>query len=329
MDTLYVYEGVSSEYFPLRDSWAYSIVDVRNPFPEVIHINNQTRELSYCGGMGNSTGELTIVLKKKDVLTEVTLHLKKAGVCSLLSSQLDAFDLPHGSQACILKNLPDLHVIDPSIFTEDHMDSCSTVPSFSYSLSTNLSPRYAVVSSLFFVPADGIYSFTIMGDATVQLFLHHMGSPLFDITDEGAYAHKATLRLQAGYHRLVAYGFFSAAHSFRLLWSARTGDVLLKSVAYEELRVIPAPARVPRLPRVLEAPAGIEQKFVFASVLANDVTVHVTEGACAMAERATLYVMPGETDCAVGFVVRGTVGEMEGSVTVHPVVMEAGVEAVL
>lgn len=157
MDTLFVYEGVSSEYFPLRDSWTYSIVDVRNPFPEVIHFNNQTRELSYCGGMGNSTGELTIVLKKKDVVTEVTLHLKKAGVCSLLSSQLDAFDLPHGAQACILKNLPDLHVIDPSIFTEDHMDSCSTVPSFSYSLSTNLSPRYAVVSSLFFVPADGIY----------------------------------------------------------------------------------------------------------------------------------------------------------------------------
>lgn len=209
------------------------------------------------------------------------------------------------------------------------MDSCSTVPSFSYSLSTNLSPRYAVVSSLFFVPADGIYSFTIMGDATVQLFLHHMGSPLFDVTDEGAYAHKATLRLQAGYHRLVAYGFFSAAHSFRLLWSARTGDVLLKSVAYEELRVMPVPARVPRLPRVLEAPAGIEQKFVFASVLANGVTARVTEGACAVAERATLYVMPGETECAVGFVVRGTVGEMEGSVTVRPVAMEAGVDAVL
>ena len=130
MDTLFVYEGVSSEYFPLRDSWTYSIVDVRNPFPEVIHFNNQTRELSYCGGMDNSTGELTIDVKKKDVVTEVTLHLKKAGVCSLLSSQLDAFDLAHGAQACILKNLPDLQVIDPSIFTEEHMDSCSTVPSF-------------------------------------------------------------------------------------------------------------------------------------------------------------------------------------------------------
>lgn len=329
MDTLYVYESVCSEFFPLRDSWTYSIVDVRNPFPEVIRFNNQTRELSYCGGLDNSTGELTIVLKKKDVVSEVTLHLRKAGVCSIISSHLDTFDLPHGAQACVLKSLPDLHVIDPSIFTEDHMDSCSTIPSFSYSLSTNLSPRYAVVSSLFFVPADGIYSFTIMGDATVQLFLHHMGSPLFDITDEGAYAHKATLRLQAGYHRLVAYGFFSDAHSFRLLWSARTGDVLLKSVAYEELRVMPEPAMVPRLPRVLEAPAGIEQKFVFASVFANGVAVRVTEGACAVAERAALFVMADETDCAMGFVVRGTVGEMEGNVTVRPVAMEAGVEAVL
>lgn len=102
------------------------------------------------------------------------------------------------------------------------MDSCSTVPSFSYSLSTNLSPRYAVVSSLFFVPADGIYSFTIMVTPLSNSSFTTWDPPFFDVTDEGAYAHKATLRLQAGYHRLVAYGFFSAAHSFRLLWSART-----------------------------------------------------------------------------------------------------------
>lgn len=304
-------------------------MDIHNPFPDVIHFNNQTRELSYCGRIENSTGELAIVLKKKDTIFQVTLQLKKAGMVSLFSSQIDAFDLPHGAQACVLKDLPDLHVIDPSIFTEDRIDSCSIIPSFSYSLNSQRSPRYTVISSLFFVPSDGIYSFTIMGDASLQLFLHHMGSPLFEIMDEGAYSHKATLRLQAGYHRIIAYGFFSGAHSFRLLWSSRRGDVLMKSMAYEELRVMPMPAVMPLLPKDVEVPVGIEHTFAFSSVFANEVAVRVTKGECAATDRGTLFVTAGEKDCEVAFSVTGTVGEKTGSFTVHPVMMKEGVEVVM
>lgn len=348
VDTLYVYENVHSELFPLRDSFSYDLVSVQNPDPSVFFFNNQSRQLSYYGNMSRSSEELVIRLQKDQSVVDVKLTLQRKCARVSFKSCVAVADLQNGARACVLKSLPDLHVIDPSLFDQSRVEFCSTIPSFSYSLgehqlldsrnahitasfsdSSRYIRRYASVSSLFHAPKRGIYSFTIMGDASVQVFLHHMTSPLFDIDSQGVYTHKVTLRLEAGYHRLVAFGFFSGAESFRLYWSCSKESVLMRTMSYDVLRVPAVSTEQHRFPRAVEGGMGEEMTFSYPSVYGDPMIIKVVnESACATVDRRnTLRLTAGNTTCETTLHAECSAGALaDSTITLTPTLLREGLQ---
>ena len=217
-----------SDVYALHETFPHSVLRVVNPAPSVIHFNNETKQITTFGDLRNET---------------VSFELYMEGLSDPLLINFFPAPIPtqHGARTCVLKELPDIHVVDPGLFRSTTIDFCYHTTSFSFTHEDPRasSARYVSTSALFPVATSGIYSLTLVSSCPVRLFLDHFSRPLFSDDGAGSFAHTVTLKLGAARHRLVAYAYVGEAESFALYVHSVRNDMPQRLIADEDILLPP------------------------------------------------------------------------------------------
>lgn len=217
-----------SDVYSLHETFPQSVVRVVNPAPSVIHFDNKTKQITTFGDLQNRT---------------VSFELYMDGLADPLLINFFPAPVPtqHGARTCILKELPDIHAVDPGLFRSDTIDFCYHTTSFSFTHEDPRvsSTRYVSTSALLPISVSGIYSLTLVSNCPVRLFLDHYTRPLIIDDGLGSFSHVITLKLAAARHRLVAYAYARESESFALYLHSVRRDVPQRLLADEDL-LLPA-----------------------------------------------------------------------------------------
>lgn len=149
----------------------------------------------------------------------------------------------HGARTCILKELPDIPTLDPSLFRASAIAFCYHTTSFSFTHEdprTSSSSRYLSTTTLLPITTPGIYSLTLVASCRLQLFLDHFSRPLFSDDGTGSFTHVVTLKLTAVRHRLRLFAFARKTESFALYLHSVRNDMPRRLLAGNDLILPPS-----------------------------------------------------------------------------------------
>lgn len=227
---IFVIPDTYSDFYPLHETFPHTVSRVVNPAPSVIHFNNETMQITTFGDLHNET---------------VPFKLYMEGLPDPLEITFSPAPIPtqHGARTCILKELPDIPTLDPSLFRASAIAFCYHTTSFSFTHEdprTSSSSRYLSTTTLLPITTPGIYSLTLVASCRLQLFLDHFSRPLLSDDGTGSFTHVVTLKLTAVRHRLRLFAFARKTESFALYLHSVRNDMPRRLLAGNDLILPPS-----------------------------------------------------------------------------------------
>lgn len=223
------------------------IREVVNPSPDTLHFDPLTKSISY---FGNFKTELTNL----SVITELNNHTIQRDIA--FNIRAPTFD--QGVRTCVLKPISFIEAVDRALFQEEEIEFCYHHTAFSFTHEdprtlASSSRRYVSVSTLFHLPAAGIYTLTLVSSSPVLLYLDHHHQPLFDDDGHGSHKHSVTIKLDNSYHLLIAYAAVTETDSFAVYYHSAKLDTVQRLLADTEVFIPPSSFSVtlPSLPSTL------------------------------------------------------------------------------
>lgn len=223
------------------------IREVVNPSPDTLHFDPLTKSISY---FGNFKTELTNL----SVITELNNHTFQRDIA--FNIRAPTFD--QGVRTCVLKPISFIEAVDRALFQEEEIEFCYHHTAFSFTHEdprtlASSSRRYVSVSTLFHLPAAGIYTLTLVSSSPVLLYLDHHHQPLFDDDGHGSHKHSVTIKLDNSYHLLIAYAAVTETDSFAVYYHSAKLDTVQRLLADTEVFIPPSSFSVtlPSLPSTL------------------------------------------------------------------------------